>query len=107
MTLRSLPIPSMEVVGKDGHVGLAAELPGLDRENIRIALADAMPVISGEKRQDENETQESRKVTERADRGSTRAVNLPAGIEPEDTEAGMDRSVLSDRETKPVGIEAP
>ncbi len=109
-------VPRMDVVEKDGHVELTAELPGLAREDVRIELADDMLVISGEKRQEKEETQGSRKVTERVYGSFMRTLNLPAGIKPADIEASMDKGVLTVRlpkavlnahETKRIEIRAP
>ena len=95
-------IPRMDVIEKDGHVELTAELPGLAREDVRIELADDMLVISGEKRQENEGRQGSRKVTERAYGSFMRTLDLPAGIRPEDIEASMDKGVLTVRLPKAV-----
>ena len=114
--LQGTAVPRMDVVEKDGHVELTAELPGLAREDVRIELADDMLVISGEKRQDKDETKGSRKITERAYGSFMRTLDLPAGIRPEDIEASMDKgvltvrlpeTVLAARETKSIEIKAP
>ena len=114
--LQGAALPRMDVVDKDGHFELTAELPGLAREDVRIELADDMLVISGEKRQDKDETKGSRKITERAYGSFMRTLDLPAGIRPEDIEASMDKgvltvrlpkTVLAARETKRIEIKAP
>ena len=85
----------MDVVEKDGHIEVTAELPGLAREEVRIELADDTLVIRGEKRQEKEETQGSRKITERSYGAFARTLELPPGIKAEDIEASMDKGVLT------------
>ncbi|KQQ13254.1 heat-shock protein Hsp20 [Methylobacterium sp. Leaf123] len=87
--------PRMDVVEKDGRVEITAELPGLARDDVRIELADDTLVISGEKRQEREETEGARKVTERAYGAFVRALELPAGIKAEDIQASMDKGILT------------
>lgn len=114
--LQGAAVPRMDVVEKDGHFEVTAKLPGLVREDIWIELANDILVISGEKRQDRDETEGSRKITERAYGSFMRTLELPAGIRPEDIEASMDKgvltvrlpkTVLAARETKRIEIKAP
>ncbi len=87
--------PRMDVVEKDGRVEITAELPGLARDDVRIELADDTLVISGEKRQEREQTEGARKVTERAYGAFVRALELPAGIKAEDIQASMDKGILT------------
>ncbi|WP_286134387.1 Hsp20/alpha crystallin family protein [Methylobacterium sp. Leaf123] len=114
--LQGAAVLRMDVVEKDGHFKVTAELPGLVREDIRIELAADMLVISGEKRQDRDETERSRKINEGAYGSFMRTLELPAGIRPEDIEASMDKgvlmvrlpkTVLAARETSRIEIKAP
>lgn len=114
--LQGTAVPRMDVIEKDEHFELTAKLPDLAREDVRIELADDMLVISGEKRQDKNETEGSRKITERAYGSFMRTLDLPACIRPEDIEASRDKgilkvrlpkTVLTTRKTKRIEIKAP
>ncbi|MGW5837867.1 Hsp20/alpha crystallin family protein [Methylorubrum extorquens] len=114
--LQGAAVPRMDIIEKDGYFELTAELPGLAREDVRIELADDVLFISGEKRQDKDETIGSRKITERAYGSFMRTLDLPAGIRPEDIEASMDKgvltvrlpkTVLAAREPKSIEIKAP
>ena len=75
--------PRMDIVEKDGHVELTAELPGLARDDVKLELADDTLVISGEKRQEKEATEGARKVTERSYGAFVRTLELPAGIKAE------------------------
>ncbi len=49
--LQAGPFPRMDVVERDDHVEVTAELPGLERADVHIELADDLLLIRGEKRQ--------------------------------------------------------
>ncbi|AWI90188.1 Hsp20/alpha crystallin family protein [Methylorubrum aminovorans] len=109
-------VPRMDVIEKDGKVEITAELPGLARDDVRVELADDTLVISGEKRQEKEQTEGARKVTERSYGAFVRSLELPAGIKAEDIQASMDKGVLTvtlpkaaltPREPKRIDIKAP
>ncbi|MBB2962570.1 Hsp20/alpha crystallin family protein [Methylobacterium sp. R2-1] len=88
-------VPRMDVVEKDGKVEITAELPGLTRDDVKVELADDTLVISGEKRQEKEQTEGARKVTERSYGAFVRSLELPVGIKAEDIQASMDKGVLT------------
>ncbi|PXW61448.1 Hsp20/alpha crystallin family protein [Methylobacterium sp. B4] len=92
--LQDMAVPRMDVVEKDGHLEVTAELPGLTRDDVKIELADDTLIISGEKRQ-ENLSKDSRKIIERSYGAFVRSLELPAGIKAEDIEASIDKGVLT------------
>lgn len=92
--LQDMAVPRMDVVEKDGHLEVTAELPGLTRDDVKIELADDTLIISGEKRQ-ENGSKDSRRITERSYGAFVRSLELPAGIKAEDIEASIDKGVLT------------
>ncbi|BAU92389.1 molecular chaperone, heat shock Hsp20 family [Methylorubrum populi] len=109
-------VPRMDVVEKDGKVEITAELPGLARDDVKVELADDTLVISGEKRQEKEQTEGARKVTERSYGAFVRSLELPAGIKAEDIQASMDKGILTvtlpkgalpPREPKRIDIKSP
>lgn len=92
--LQDMAVPRMDVVEKDGHLEVTAELPGLTRDDVKIELADDTLIISGEKRQ-ENLSKDSRRIIERSYGAFVRSLELPAGIKAEDIEASIDKGVLT------------
>lgn len=92
--LQDMAVPRMDVVEKDGHLEVTAELPGLTRDDVTIELADDTLIISGEKRQ-ENVSKDSRRITERSYGAFVRTLELPSGIKAEDIEASIDKGVLT------------
>lgn len=109
-------VPRMDVVEKDGTVEITAELPGLARDDVKVELADDTLVIRGEKRQEKEQSEGARKVTERSYGAFVRSLELPAGIRAEDIQASMDKGVLTvtlpktalaPPEAKRIDIKAP
>jgi HSP20 family protein len=98
-------VPRMDVVEKDGKVEITAELPGLTRDDVKVELADDTLVISGEKRQEKEQTEGARKVTERSYGAFVRSLELPAGINAEEIQASMDKGILT--VTLPKGALTP
>ncbi|ACA20380.1 heat shock protein Hsp20 [Methylobacterium sp. 4-46] len=95
------PMPRMDVVERDDHVEVTAELPGLERSDVQLELIDDMLVIRGEKRQEREGMKGTRRVTERSYGAFSRAIELPAGTQPEEIEARMEKGVLTLRLPKP------
>ena len=98
-------VPRMDVVEKDGKVEITAELPGLTRDDVKVELADDTLVISGEKRQEKEQTEGARKVTERSYGAFVRSLELPTGINAEEIQASMDKGILT--VTLPKGALTP
>lgn len=92
--LQTLALPRMDVVEKDGHIEVTAELPGLTRDDVRLELADDTLIISGEKRQEKG-SEDSRRITERSYGAFVRTLELPPGVKAEDIEASIDKGVLT------------
>lgn len=86
------PVPRMDVVEKDGHIEVTAELFGMERDDVKIELADDMLLISGGKRREKEETKVGRKVTERSYGRFSRAPELPPGTKAEDIVARTDKA---------------
>ncbi|MBY0299601.1 MAG: Hsp20/alpha crystallin family protein [Methylobacterium sp.] len=104
--LQAGPFPRMDVVERDDHIEVTAELPGLERADVRIELVDDLLVIRGEKRQEKEETKGARKVTERSYGAFSRTLELPPGTKPEQIEARMDKGVLTLTMPKPAAAVA-
>ncbi|MCF4129863.1 Hsp20/alpha crystallin family protein [Methylobacterium sp. SyP6R] len=99
--LQAGPFPRMDVVERADHVEVTAELPGLERADVHIELADDLLLIRGEKRQETEETNGARKVTERSYGAFSRTIELPPGTRPEEIDARMDKGVLTLKLPKP------
>lgn len=99
--LQAGPFPRMDVIERGDHIEVTAELPGLERGDVHIELADDLLLVRGEKRQEKEETNGARKVTERSYGAFSRTIELPPGTKPDEIDARMDKGVLTLKLPKP------
>lgn len=87
--------PRFDILQKDDTVTVLAEIPGVKREDVKIDLSNDRLTISGSTKE-EKEYEDEAHVThrERSFGSFTRALQVPAGIKPEDVKASMDNGVL-------------
>lgn len=87
--------PALDVVENDQGVTVRVELPGLKPADIDLQVAGDVLVISGEKRQQSEESQESWYRSERRFGQFRRAVRLPAPVEGDEVRAEFADGVLT------------
>src|SRR6516164_8111324 len=73
--------PAIDIVEKDNHYEVTAELPGLDAKNIDLQLSDGVLTIKGEKKEEKEEKSKDRYVSERRYGSFRRSVQLPSSID--------------------------
>jgi HSP20 family protein len=87
--------PAIEISRNNGNYELAVELPGVDREDIRVALAQGVLSVRGEKKRDGFTESEVCRCSERFYGFFERTFILPAGTPADRIEARLDRGVLT------------
>ena len=86
--------PQIEMFEKDGNLVVRADLPGLDRNDIRVNVDDDVLTISGERRGEHEEKREGYFHSERAYGTFQRAIQLPRGADASSCDASFDNGVL-------------
>jgi HSP20 family protein len=86
--------PAVDVREHDGQLEVAAELPGLKREDVRVECTDEGLILEGEKREEHEETHSGIHRSERSYGHFYRMVPLPAGAEPEKAKAEFKDGLL-------------
>jgi HSP20 family protein len=89
--------PAIEVRERDGNVEIAAELPGMTKDDVRVECTDEGIVIEGEKRQEHEETRGGVRRSERSYGHFCRMVPLPRGAELDKAKAEFKDGVLQVR----------
>ena len=92
--------PRIDISEKENHVIVTAEIPGVNKEDLKLTLQDNILTIEGEKK---NEIVEKEKKYYREERrfGSfKRAFTLPFEVESEKVNADFNNGVLSIKLTK-------
>src|SRR5258708_5689293 len=73
--------PRIDVVDDGDAIRIAAELPGIDRNDVEITLDDGYVVLRGEKRLEKKDEGEGAYRVERAFGVFERVIPLPEGVE--------------------------
>jgi HSP20 family protein len=100
--------PSTDVTETDTEIEIAAELPGLECQDVEISLEDDVLTIRGEKNMpaDADDKNKNYHLTERSYGRFYRAFQLPVGIDPASVEATMSNGVLKIKIPKPAHTDA-
>jgi HSP20 family protein len=86
--------PAIDVVRTDDALTIRAEVPGIKPEEIAVDVADDVLTISG-RHEEEHETREAHYVRRERRLGAfSRAIALPAGIDPSAIRARSHHGVL-------------
>lgn len=96
--------PSMDVVDKKDGVEITVELPGMTRDDVKIAVDGDMLTISGEKKAEKESKDKTYRVIERTYGEFSRSIYLPRSVDASRIKAGMSAGVL--RITAPKRPEA-
>ena len=102
--------PAVEVREEDDHFRLTAEMPGLTKNDVRVAVKNGVLTLSGEKKHEKKEEKKGYYYSERSYGGFERSFNLGDNVSEENVEASFKDGVLEIRlkkieEKKPKEIE--
>jgi HSP20 family protein len=86
--------PPIEVFQRGDELVVRADLPGMNKDEIRIEVTNDALHIEGERRQEHSEEREGRYHTERSYGRFARTIPLPAGAISEDPKATFKDGVL-------------
>ena len=100
--------PSTVVTETGTEIEIAAELPGLECQDVEISLEDDVLTIRGEKKMPAHTDDKNKNyhMTERSYGIFYRAFQLPVGIDPASVEATISNGVLKIKIPKPAHTDA-
>ena len=93
--------PAVDLYEKDDYFMIKAELPGVDKDDIKIDLKDGLLTLSGERSHDNEVKDESYYRRERSYGKFQRVFTLPAEVDPENIKAEYKDGVLQIEVPKP------
>lgn len=96
-------VPSVDIADEKKELKVTAELPGLERDDVEIDVADNHLVIRGEKKYAAESSEEGFYRTERAYGMFTRSIPLPVDVDVTKADAQMKNGVLTIRLPKAAG----
>jgi HSP20 family protein len=94
-------VPAMDLTETDDHLVLRADLPGLDRDDVKIEVKDGVLTVSGERKAEHEHREEGYHRVERAYGSFSRSLSLPQDVDAERIAATFDKGVLEVRIPKP------
>ena len=86
--------PAIEMVDRNGKLLIRAELPGMNKEDVKVRVVGDGLVIEGERRNEHEETGEGLHRSEWSYGHFSRHVPLPGGVDPGQLRAQMKNGVL-------------
>jgi HSP20 family protein len=93
--------PAVDLYEKDDHFMITAELPGVDKNDIKIDLKDRLLTLSGERTYDNEVKEENYYRRERSYGKFQRAFTLPADVDSDKIKAEFKDGVLRIEVPKP------
>lgn len=72
--------PAVDMYEKKDEVVVKVEVPGIDKENIKISISDGVLTIKGEMKKEEEIKEEDYYYSERSYGSFSRSLNLPAKV---------------------------
>jgi HSP20 family protein len=95
--------PTVDVFEDENNIVVKADLPGVDKENVKVDLKDNVLSISGERSDEKELKEESFYRKERAYGKFCRSFTLPSGVDGEKIKAEYKDGVLNIEIPKPEG----
>ena len=86
--------PKVDVVTKDNRLVTRVDLPGLQKEDVVVEVADGFLTLSGERKKETKEEKDNVYREEREYGSFCRTVPLPKGVKAEDVSATFVNGVL-------------
>ncbi len=94
--------PAVDLYEKDDHYMIKAELPGVDKNNVKIDLKDRLLTLSGERTYDNEVNEENYHRREMSYGKFQRAFTLPADVDSDKIKAEFKDGVLQIEIPKPA-----
>lgn len=102
----STRLPAVEVSETDDEVIVKAELPGIDKRHLSLALVDGSLVISGEAKEEKEENKKDFFKREIRYGSVYRRVPLPSEVKSDKAKARLRRGVLEVKLPKTEAVKA-
>jgi HSP20 family protein len=88
-------VPAVDVTEDEKAYRITAELPGLDQKDIDVSVTGDMLVLKGEKRQEREQKEKNRHLSERSYGAFQRNFSIPDGVDRDKIGAEFAKGVLT------------
>lgn len=93
--LAAAAAPAIEMSETDENYKVTAELPGMDPDDVEVSFEDGVLRISGEKKEQREESERGYRLSERTYGAFERMISLPAAADPEKITAKFKNGLLT------------
>jgi HSP20 family protein len=87
--------PAIDVTESENAYKLTAELPGISEKDVEVSVTGDALVLKGEKRQEREEKEKNRYLSERAYGAFQRVLPIPDGVDADGIAAEFSKGVLT------------
>jgi len=87
-------LPAVEVTERDGKILVRADLPGINKDDVKVELTDGILTIEGERKQEREEEGQGFRRSERRYGRFLRSIPLPEGANLDQARAQFNNGVL-------------
>ena len=104
MERQDLWAPIVDIVENNGNIEVKVELPGMNKDDIKVTIKNNMLRLSGERKQEEETTEKTFHRIERYFGKFSRTIQLPADIDADKIKAQYKDGVLNITLPKPKSM---
>jgi len=94
-------LPQIDIAERNGKLIISADLPGMNKDDVKIDVSDNAIVIEGERKSEQEENKEGIYRSERSYGHFLRQIPLPEGVNTESANATFRNGVLE------ISLDAP
>jgi HSP20 family protein len=87
--------PRLDVSETENGLEIVADLPGMEKKDIKVSLEDNLLTIQGERKEEKESKEKQYHTIERRSGSFYRALRLPVEVEKDKVEAGFKDGVLT------------
>lgn len=87
-------LPTVDVAETKEKLVVKADLPGVDKKDVKVSVSGDLLTIKGEKKKEEEEKDEQHYCVERYYGSFQRVIPLPANVKSDKVKANFDKGVL-------------
>ena len=87
-------LPSLDVINRDSEVVIKAEVPGFDKKDINVSIADGILTIKGQSSKESKEEKGDYYRREISSSSLARSVSLPANVDESKVAANLKNGIL-------------
>ena len=95
-------IPEVDILERNGDILVRADLPGMKREDIEVAVEGDLLIIRGHRKEEKEVKEEDYYRSERSVGQFARTFSLPEGVEADNIQATYQNGVLEVKMPRPV-----